>query len=38
MGGKTTTSTQKVKIPKDVLARYNQVNALAQGMYNISFK
>jgi hypothetical protein len=38
MGGKTTTSTQKVKIPKDVLARYNQVNALAQGMYNTPFK
>jgi hypothetical protein len=29
MGGKTTTSTNKVEIPKEVLARYNAVNAQA---------
>lgn len=30
MGGKTTTSTNKVTIPQDVLDRYNAVNAQAQ--------
>lgn len=30
MGGKTTTSTNKVTIPQDVLDRYNSVNAQAQ--------
>lgn len=30
MGGKTTTSTQQVQIPQDVLNRYNSVNAQAQ--------
>lgn len=30
MGGKSTTSTQQVQIPPDVLAQYNNVNAQAQ--------
>lgn len=30
MGGKSTTSTQSVKIPPEVLARYNAVNARAE--------
>ena len=30
MGGKSTTSTQTVTIPKEVLARYNAVNARAE--------
>jgi hypothetical protein len=29
MGGKTTTSTNQVTIPKDILDRYNAVNAQA---------
>ena len=30
MGGKTSTSTQSVSIPKEVMARYNSVNARAE--------
>lgn len=38
MGGKTSTSTQKVKIPDEVLARYNDVNAQAQNLASLPFQ
>lgn len=38
MGGKTSTSKQKVQIPKEVLARYNMVNQQAQGLAGTPFK
>jgi len=36
-GGKTTTSTQSVQIPPEVLARYNAVNARAENVANQPF-
>jgi hypothetical protein len=38
MGGKTTTSKQQVKIPKEVLARYNSVNERAESVASNPFK
>ena len=38
MGGKSTTSTQQVTIPPEVLARYNSVNANAQSAASTPFK
>jgi len=37
-GGKTSTSTQQVTIPPEVLARYNAVNARAEGLSNTPFQ
>lgn len=38
MGGKTGTTTQSVQIPKEVLARYNAVNAQAQSVASTPFQ
>lgn len=38
MGGKTGTTTQSVSIPKEVLARYNSVNAQAQSVAGTPFQ
>jgi len=38
MGGKTGTTTSGVQIPPEVLARYNSVNASAQGAASTPFK
>ena len=38
MGGKSSTSTQTVQIPPEVLARYNAVNARAEQTANIPFQ
>ena len=38
MGGKTGTTTQDVKIPKEVLERYNAVNKRAEGVANTPFQ
>lgn len=37
-GGKTATTTQAVSIPPEVLARYNAVNARAEGLSNTPFR
>lgn len=38
MGGKTQQTTQQVQIPPEVLARYNSVNAQAQGVAGTPFQ
>jgi len=38
MGGKTSTTTQKVTIPKEVMARYNAVNARAENVASTPFQ
>ena len=38
MGGKKATSTSKVSIPPEVLARYNAVNARAETAANTPFQ
>lgn len=38
MGGKTSTTTSSVSIPKEVLDRYNSVNAMAEKVANRKFK
>ena len=38
MGGKTSTTTQAVQIPQEVLDRYNSINARAEGVANNPFK
>lgn len=38
MGGKTSTTTQQVQIPQDVLDRYNSINAQAQSAANTPFQ
>ena len=38
MGGKTSTTTQQVSIPKEVLARYNAINARAEGVASQPFQ
>jgi hypothetical protein len=38
MGGKSTTSTQSVSIPPEVLARYNAVNTRAEGVAGTPFQ
>ncbi len=38
MGGKSSTTTQSVKIPKEVMARYNAVNTRAEGLADTPFK
>ena len=38
MGGKTSTSTQSVSIPPEVLARYNAVNARAENVASQGFQ
>lgn len=38
MGGKTSTTTQQVQIPKEVLARYNAINARAEGVASQPFQ
>jgi hypothetical protein len=38
MGGKTSTTTQQVKIPPEVLARYNAVNTRAEGVAQNPFQ
>lgn len=38
MGGKTSTTTQQVQIPPEVLARYNAINARAEGVASQPFQ
>lgn len=38
MGGKTSTTTQQVQIPKEVMDRYNAVNTRAEGLGDTPFK
>jgi hypothetical protein len=38
MGGKTSTTTQQVQIPKEVMDRYNSVNKRAEGLADTPFK
>ena len=38
MGGKTTTSTNTVTIPKEVMDRYNAINSRAEGISNNPFQ
>jgi hypothetical protein len=38
MGGKTSTTTQQVTVPPEVLARYNAVNARAEKVANRPFQ
>lgn len=38
MGGKSSTSTSKVAIPPEVLARYNSVNARAENVASTPFQ
>ena len=38
MGGKTSQSSQTIQIPPEVLARYNAVNARAEGVSNKAFE
>jgi len=38
MGGKSSTTTQTVQIPPEILARYNEVNKRAEGVSNTPFQ